>query len=411
MSRTLITALIALFLGACATPEERATGDASASTLTFVADSSLRFLDLHGTPYQRGYAHGELLRADIHAVIGLLKEDIATTTGLEADTFIHRFLQGSEFVDAMRRWTPELLEEVQGIAAGSGMDEASILMHQLGDEFYFNAERFGAHKCSSIGMDRHANGPAIAAQNMDIPAYFHGFQTVMRIRDESRGQDMMLLTIPGHLGITGMNSDGVSINCNILIQLKSALAGLPVTAIVRGVVARSTQADALAFVHEVDHASGQNYLIGGPERVLSLECSSDTIAEFRPFAEATFTYHTNFPLVNTNYSARYLEMLEENGRTVAEGLYRCQRIPSFEQRFGPGTEAFGVAEIKEVLASRDHDGVDVVSNAYTYASVIYVLDGSPRFLIAPGKPHEVGYVELGWDRHDAPHSTPSIDNV
>lgn len=400
MSRSLITALIALFLGACATPQERATGVATASTLTFLADSSLRYLDLHGTPYQRGFAHGDLLRADIHAVIGLLKEDIATTTGLEADTFIHRFLQGTGFVDAMRQWTPELLEEVQGIAAGSGMDEASILMHQLGDEFYFNAERFGAHKCSSIGVDRHAHGPAIAAQNMDIPAYFHGFQTVMRIREDESGRDMMLLTIPGHLGITGMNKSGVSINCNILIQLENSLGGLPVTAIVRGVVARSTHEDALAFVYEVDHASGQNFLIGGPERVLSLECSSDTIVEFRPFAEAAFTYHTNFPLANTNYSARYLEMLEENGRTAEEGLYQCQRIPSFEKRFGPGTEPFGVAEIKEVLASRDHDGVDVVSNAYTYASVIYVLDDAPRFLIAPGKPHEVGYVELGFGEVD-----------
>ena len=400
MSRLSWFFLLPLLLAACATTPERDTREASVASLQFLADSSLRYLDLHGTPYERGLAHGQLLRDDIHAVIGLLKEDIAAYTSVEADTFIHRFLHGTAYVDAMRRWTPELLEEVQGIAAGSGMDEASIMMHQLGDEFYFNAERFGAHKCSSIGVDRHAHGPAIAVQNMDIPAYFHGFQTVMRIRDEARGQDMMLLTIPGHLGITGMNTDGVSINCNILIQLKSALAGLPVTAIVRGVVARKTQADALAFVRAVDHASGQNYLIGGPERVLSLECSSDTIAEFRPFAEATFTYHTNYPLANTNYSDRYLEMLEENGRTVEEGLYRCQRIPSFEQRFGPETEAFGVAEIKEVLASRDHDGVDVVSNAYTYASVIYVLDDTPRFLIAPGKPHEVGYVELGFGDGD-----------
>jgi len=84
-------------------------------------------------------------------------------------------------------------------------------------------------------------------------------------------------------------------------------------------------------------------------------------------------------------------------RSVEEGLYQCQRIPSFEQRIKPGTEPFGVDAIKEVLASRDHDGVDVVSNAYTYASVIYVLDSMPRFMIAPGKPHEVGYLELGFD--------------
>lgn len=368
-----------------------------AGTLHFLADSTLRYLDLHGTPYERGRAHGSLLKDDIHAVIGLLKEDIAASTGLHADTFIHRFLGGTDYLSAMRQWTPELLEEIQGIANGSGMDEASILMHQLGDEFFFNMERFAVHKCSSIGMDRHPGGPAIAAQNMDIPAYFQGYQTVIRIREEESGRDMMLLTIPGHLGITGMNANGVSINCNILMQLKSAVSGLPVTAIVRGVVASETQEAALGFVHEVDHASGQNYLIGGPERVLSLECSADTIVEFRPFPAASFTYHTNFPLANHNYSERYLEMLAEQDRTIEEGLYQCQRIPSFEQRFGPDTQPFGVEEVQEVLASRDHDGVDVVSNAYTYASVIYVLDSTARFLIAPGKPHEVGYVELDFN--------------
>jgi len=397
-SRTQLLLLFPLFVAACGTAEQREASDPPVSALHWLADSSLRYLDLHGTPYERGYAHGELLRADIHAVIDLLKEDIAAYTGLEADTFIHRFLGGTDYVSAMRQWTPELLEEIQGIAAGSGMDEASILMHQLGDEFFFNAERFSVHKCSSIGVDRHEKGPAIAAQNMDIPVYFHGFQTVMRIREEESGRDMMLLTIPGHLGITGMNANGVSINCNILIQLKSALGGLPVTAMVRGVVARETHEEALAFVHTVDHASGQNYLIGGPERVLSLECSADTIVEFRPFAEALFTYHTNFPLANHSYSERYLAMLAEQDRSVEEGLYQCQRIPSFEQRIKPGTEPFGVDAIKEVLASRDHDGVDVVSNAYTYASVIYVLDSMPRFMIAPGKPHEVGYLELGFDR-------------
>ncbi len=397
MTRSLLFFLVALLVAACSAPQERKTNAVPDPALLFLADGSLRYLDLHGSPYERGYTHGQLLRDDIHAVIALLKEDIAASSGLEADTFIHRFLNGTGYVDAMRRWTPELLEEVQGIAAGSGMDEASILMHQLGDEFYFNVERFSVHKCSSIGVDRHASGPAIAAQNMDIPEYFHGFQTVMRIREEESGRDMMLLTIPGHLGITGMNRSGVSINCNILIQLTSALGGLPVTAIVRGVVARGSHEEALAFVRGVDHASGQNYLIGGPERVLSLECSADTIAEFRPFTEASFTYHTNFPLANPDYSVRYLEMLDEQGRTVEEGLYRCQRIPSFERRFGPGTEPFGVDEIQEVLASRDHEGVDVVSNAYTYASVIYVLDGTPLFLIAPGKPHELGYVELGFE--------------
>ncbi|NQX92440.1 MAG: hypothetical protein HRT74_10035 [Flavobacteriales bacterium] len=60
---------------------------------------------------------------------------------------------------------------------------------------------------------------------------------------------------------------------------------------------------------------------------------------------------------------------------------------------------FGIEEIQEVLGSRDHDGFDVISNSYTYSSVIYVLSQQPRFIIAPGKPHELNYVELDFGAH------------
>lgn len=64
---------------------------------------------------------------------------------------------------------------------------------------------------------------------------------------------MMFLTIPGHLGITGMNNRAVSINCNTLMQLDYGKTGLPVTFVVRGVVGKDTQEEALAFLKEIRH--------------------------------------------------------------------------------------------------------------------------------------------------------------
>jgi hypothetical protein len=144
----------------------------------------------------------------------------------------------------------------------------------------------------------------------------------------------------------------------------------------------------------VEHASGQNYLIGGINQVVSLESSANSIKEFKPFKNADFTYHTNHPLRNDDYSNWYLEALEENGFTLFDTKEFCQRFPSFENRFNEETSEFGMDEIKEVLSSKDHNGYDVLSNTYTYASVIYELSEKPRFIIAPGKPHETEYIEL-----------------
>ena len=362
--------------------------------LELLGDGKLRFLKLSGNPYERGLAHGKALKSEIQEVIHLFKKDIAETTQEDPDAFIAKFLAVTDYKAAVEKWMPESMMELKGISEGSGVDFETIFMHQLGDEYWFNAKDVMAHSCSSFGVNKSAELPSITAQNMDIPEYYHGFQTVLKIDDPDSGKEIMVLTIPGHLGITGMNTKSVSINCNTLMQLDYGKTGLPVTFIVRGVLEKNNQEDALAFIDEITHASGQNYIIGGPEKVYSLECSANQVVEFRPFENSSFTYHTNHPMSNTDFSEPYLMQLESYGKTVEEGLYECQRIKSFQQRFTEQTSDIEIEEIKSVLRARDHEGRDVVSNSNTYASVIYELSEQPKFIIAPGKPHETDYIEI-----------------
>lgn len=386
------------FLSACkSNAESKQNGTETASVapkMEMLANNDLRFIELNGTPYERGLTHGKLLRKEIQKVIRLFKEDIAKTTKEDPDQFIAKFLEKTDYKTSVLKWMPELMDELKGISEGSGVDPETIFMHQLGDEYWFNTKDILAHSCSSFAVNKSATQPSMTAQNMDIPQYYHGFQTVMKINDPESDKVMMFLTIPGHLGITGMNNKAVSINCNTLMQLDYGKTGLPVTFVVRGVVGKDTQEEALKFVNEIKHASGQNFMIGGPEKVYSLECSKNKVAEFRPFDGSEFTYHTNHPMSNDDYSITYLEKLEANGKTIEKGLYECQRIRSFRERFTKETGTVGIEEIKKVLRSRDHEGADVVSNDHTYASVIYQLSEAPKFIIAPGKPHERDYIEL-----------------
>ena len=367
--------------------------DENKSELQFLADGKLRYLELCGTPYERGLSHGKLLKEDIKSVTDSLLIDIERTTNTDAYTFISKFLDETDFLTEINKWTPEILDEIKGISDGSGIDYKVILMHQLGDEFFFNTEYIMAHKCSSIGINKTDKHSSIAAQNMDIPIYFHGYQTVMKIIDENE-LEYLILTIPGHIGITGMNNHSVSINCNILMQLDYQRKGLPVSFIVRGVLKQNNFEEAINFIEKIEHASGQNYLIAGKDKVVSLECSATKVKEFKPFENAIFTYHTNHPITNDSFSKRYLEILNEHNLKLEEALSFCQRIPSFKERFSEKTKDFGVEEIKEVLSSVDHEGFDVISNNLTYASVIYVLEDNPTYLISPGKPHETDYLKL-----------------
>jgi isopenicillin-N N-acyltransferase like protein len=363
------------------------------SEVQLLANGDLRYIELEGSAYERGMKHGKLLKSEIKAVTDSLLSDIEKTTNINPRDFISKFLSETDFISEIKKWTPKLLEEIKGISDGSGIDYEIIFMHQLGDEFFFNTEYIMAHKCSSIGINRTKNHSSIAAQNMDIPKYFHGYQTVMKIKDEN-GIESIILTIPGHIGITGMNNKQVSVNCNILMQLDYQRKGLPVSFIVRGILNTTSAEQAVSFLNRIEHASGQNYLIGGKDKVLSLECSATKIAEFKPFKNSIFTYHTNHPMINKSFSKRYLEILAEHDLKLEDALTFCQRIPSFKKRFNEETDDFDIEEIKEVLSSVDHAGDDVISNNLTYASVIYVLSENPKFIIAPGKPHEKEYIEL-----------------
>ena len=399
MHKNLLVLLVAVVLLACKGDKAKdkeltlITPDQTPQ-LELLADGKLRFLELSGSPYQRGLTHGKALKPEIQEVIRLFKQDIAETTQEDPDTFIAKFLEVTDYKTSVEKWMPDLMQEIQGISEGSGVDFETIFMHQLGDEYWFNTRDVMAHSCSSFGVNKSADHPSITAQNMDIPEYYHGFQTVLKIDDPDSNMEIMVLTIPGHLGITGMNSKSVSINCNTLMQLDYGKTGLPVTFIVRGVLEKNSQETALNFIDEVSHASGQNYIIGGPEKVYSLECSANKVVEFRPFENSSFTYHTNHPMRNTDFSENYLNQLEASGKTVEEGLYECQRIKSFQERFTEHTADIEIEEIKNVLRSRDNEGRDVVSNSNTYASVIYELSQQPKFIIAPGKPHETDYIEI-----------------
>lgn len=362
-----------------------------------LADGKLRYLEVSGNPYQRGFQHGAALKEDIHAMLELVKEDIRTTNKMDPDSFITAFLEYTDYEPALRKWTPDLLEELKGISAGAAISMQDLFMHQLGDEYWFNGhDLLMQHHCSSIGLDRTKDRATIGAQTIDIPPFYQGFQTVIRHIDPAQDQDFMVLVMPGHLGTTGLNHHQVSVNVNTLMQLNYATTGLPVTGVVRGVLACKTEQEALKFLEDIPHASGQNYIIGGRYAARSMECSANQVAEFRPFTGSVFTYHTNHPLSNSDYNDYYYAYTADHAEQFENG-YPCERFPSLQKRFGRKTGEYSIDDVKQALRARDVEGPDVVSNNNTFAGVIYELTASPVFHIAPGKPHEEEFIQLTFD--------------
>ena len=67
------------------------------------------------------------------------------------------------------------------------------------------------------------------------------------------------------VALCGINSRGVAISCNNLSQLAHGTSGLPVAFVVRAILQRRSFEEALQALLEMEHASGQNYTICGPD--------------------------------------------------------------------------------------------------------------------------------------------------
>ena len=102
-----------------------------------------------------------------------------------SDEVIRGFVEGTDFLPAIERHTPELLEEVRGIADGSGLTFEAVYAAQLMDEeWWIIAEEKANHHCSSLGVVAEPGRRAFVAQNMDLVAWNEGFQVLLTIRGE-----------------------------------------------------------------------------------------------------------------------------------------------------------------------------------------------------------------------------------
>lgn len=234
-------------------------------------EGKLRVLELRGTPYERGQIHGRSLKPEIQDLVKRWKTNIEKTYSVPATTYIQRLLEATDFQPAIERWTPGLLDEVRGIADGAGIDFPTMYAFQLIDETWVMGDDLGFSKCTAIAARRRGDSPALVAQTLDIPAFYHGYQTVLRIEGSADEPEALIFTIPGVLAANGLNDRSVAVCVNAVTQLAYSAKGLPVDFVVRGILRQKTYQEAVRFLKEIQPAAPQNYVIGGPKEAAGFE--------------------------------------------------------------------------------------------------------------------------------------------
>jgi isopenicillin-N N-acyltransferase like protein len=361
----------------------------------------IREVKLSGSGYELGLQHGRLLKTEIGEIVKKMKKNIDK----DPDQVIKQFMAYAQFTDDIKKYTPELYEEVRGIADGSGQQLADIMVLNLLDEFWVylnNQQNIENHHCSGMGVPSINGSKSYIAQNMDIEPYTDGYQILIRLSRTKSRPEQFILTHPGCIALNGMNERGVGACMNTLMQLKASSKGLPVAFIVRRILNSQDKDELLNFIQTVPHASGQNYIIGIRGEVYDFEASANKVVRFNPNNANGTVYHTNHPIVNDDIKPWFANF-NPNATEKPTSSNSYIRLASVQTRVADPKEVNDDL-IKTTLRSKDDAknpvcvSVTAGKGAFTFVSVIMTLSGVPYLQVTSGAPDESEYKRIDFSK-------------
>ena len=365
--------------------------------------SDIEVVELSGTPRERGRIHGEITKPLIATILKRWRTDLGnfgqnseTAAPIDPDVYLSHFFSQTNYLSAIEKWTPDLLEEVRGIAEGSGQTFENIVGLQLMDEEWIFGLSQGlvkpTTKCTAFGVPNQDNDISYAGQNMDIGSWVDGSQVLLRVMPTETAPEALVFSIAGNIGLSGLNASGLGITCNTLAQLNYSIDGLPVAFIVRTILEKKSIDEAEDFLRTITHASGQNYILSSHGDMRCFECCGTSVVRYDPEEYEGRVFHSNHPLVNKDES--------EIAELTRARLHNTQaRLDSIYTRLGNTAQTLMLGDIKAALAAHDDPENPVSRNTnnegssigFTAGSFIYALGDVPRLHLAAGPPCETAF--------------------
>ena len=340
-------------------------------------------VDVSGSGRERGRMHGEILRDRIAGALERWDSEVGERMGIPAAEHVVGLLGATRFVPAIERSTPDLLEEVHGIAEGAAVSYQRILAYNLMDEeWWYSQARGHRHACSLVAVAGTDDRGALLAQNMDLPEVMDGGQTILRSTAPD-GSRTVVLTAAGMIGLTGCNSDGLGVCVNTLSMLHHSGEGLPVAFVLRGLLERRSLAAAETFLHTVPHASGQHYAVGCGDDVAGFECSAGGVVASD--GGTTRFGHTNHPL-----ASRDVDPADDEPGGTADSQRRLARLAE------TAPEVESSADCEELLADKKAPlcvAPETEHHWLTFGSIAMELGSEPTVRIAPGPPDRTPWID------------------
>jgi isopenicillin-N N-acyltransferase-like protein len=340
-------------------------------------------VDAAGKPRELGQAHGEQARDAIARGLDRWRDELATH-GRDAEALWRALSRESGFRDAAERWTPGLLEEIEGIAEGANADPDAVFATNCLDEAWWWGRASGG--CTAVAL-ADLDDATVIGQNMDLDTWMDTTQVALRLQPAD-GPSQVLLSRAGVLGLCGANSEGVGVVVNAMDQLPVAADGLPVALVLRGLMELGDIRDAEPWLRSIRHASGQAYTLASRDGVVGFECGGDYTASYNNDAERPGAlWHSNHPLTG-DFD------VGGTGADWASGS-SVPRLEAVDRTVGGITSA---DDVKALLSDAD-SGICMFpgrwrEDGFTFGSIVAELNGGVGVQMTAGPPDRNEWVSV-----------------
>lgn len=297
---------------------------------------------MQGSHYEHGKRIGEYLKKEIQSRLSVWEAILLENTDQTSKEVIALLKKNTGLLQAIETHTPALLTEISGMAAGADVQYERLLSYNLAEEImtYYSQSY---ESCTNIAA--HQADATIIAYNLDIPDFLQGNRKPLLV-NHSKG---FVMSFPGIIATTVINHEFM-VTTNSLPMLRMNTDGLPLPFLLRKLAGITTLEQANGIIRSVPLAIPQNLMLVSRERIHDIEVSANQQSEYQSPQHSEVIFHTNFPLVNTDFVSDDEPVLE------------CERFERLTQRFSATAVTPSDITIKEAIIS--------VQDEETFATVI-----------------------------------------
>lgn len=366
-------------------------------------ESEFPMVEVAGDPFEMGYQHGSALKGLVARSLEIFRREMTSDPyglhppGAERPSFEQVLDTAAESIPLADEYAPDLVEEMRGLAEGSGFTFEEIFA--LNTEVVMletpgpRGAPLGSSGCCStyaVSSEATADGGTYVGGNIDW--YEPWLACSVLIRGEpTDGLPFLICTWAGCIGRPGMNPY-LGFSANGLFPCDSS-EGVPYTITCRKVLQQSSVADAVAVMSRSKRITGLNWALGDAEgNVAAVETTARHIAVI-PGVDGKVA-HTNHYLADELLS---YETLKEGDYWYLQSHKRLDRLGELLMEKEPGS--ITLEDLKSV--HRDHSsrpdsicqhGDERYPGLMSLASVI-IQPSRSRMLVACGHPCEHEFME------------------